>query len=98
MNPETPEPGVWSPEPVNQTPRVAMSFVTRWILLVPRGLQGAIDRLRAWFDPPLELDARPLEIREAIIDCVERRAEPAAAGRRVLPHNLVSVTVMARDK
>jgi hypothetical protein len=75
-----------------------MSRVTRWILLVQRALQGAIDTVRTWFDPPLELDARPLEIREAIVDCVERRAEPAAAGRRVLPHNLVSVTVVARDK
>ena len=75
-----------------------MSRLTRWMLLVQRALQGAVDTLRTWFDPPLESDARPLEIREAIIDCVERRAEPAAAGKRVLPHNLVSVTVVARDK
>jgi FHA domain len=57
-----------------------------------------IATLRAWFDPPIEPDARPLEIREAIVDLVERRAEPAAAGRRVLTHNHVTVTVVTRDK
>ena len=59
---------------------------------------NAVARIRTWFDPPLEADARPLEIREAIIDSAVGRAEPAAAGRRVLPHNHLLVTVIAGDK
>jgi hypothetical protein len=55
----------------------------------------AASRLKMWFEPPLDANARPLEIREAVIDHVERRAEPAAAGRRLLPHNHVTVTVLA---
>jgi hypothetical protein len=58
----------------------------------------ATSRLRTWFDPPLEADARPLEIREAIIDHVERLTEPAAAGRRLLPHAHLTVTVLAETK
>jgi hypothetical protein len=61
-------------------------------------LQRALAQLSTWFEPPLEADARPLEIREAVIDRVEQRVEPAAAGRRVLPHNHVSITVVAGDK
>ena len=61
-------------------------------------IRRAIGRLRTWFDPPIDADARPLEIREAIIDGVERRAEPAAAGRRVLPHNYVVVNVLAEKE
>jgi hypothetical protein len=58
-------------------------------------IRRAIGRLRTWFDPPIDSGARPLEIREAVIDGIERRAEPAAAGRRVLPHNYVLVSVLA---
>ena len=58
----------------------------------------AAAKLRAWFDPPLEDDARPLEIRTAIVEQVEQLTEPAAAGRRVLPRNRVAVTLLARDK
>src|SRR5687767_12837806 len=61
-------------------------------------LRQVLAQLRTWFDPPLEADARPLEIREAVIDAVERRAEPAAAGRRVLPHNHATISVIAEDK
>ena len=57
--------------------------------------RAAVTRLRTWFEPPLDADARPLEIREAIIDHVEARAESAAAGRRVLPHNHVAVSLLA---
>ena len=42
--------------------------------------RSAAARLRAWFEPPLEDDARPLEIRNAVLDRVEQLAEPAAAG------------------
>ena len=57
--------------------------------------RNAIDTLRRWFDPPIETGSRPLEIREAIVDRIEQVTEPAAAGRRVLPFNHVSVTVVA---
>jgi hypothetical protein len=60
--------------------------------------RSAAARLRAWFEPPLEDDARPLEIRHAILDRVEQLAEPAAAGRRVLPRNRIVVTVLAPDE
>ena len=61
-------------------------------------LRQAFAQLEAWFDLPVEADARPLEIREAVIDAIERRAEPAAAGRRVLPHNHATISVIAEDK
>lgn len=51
-------------------------------------------RVRTWFDPPLDADARPLEIREAILDAVGRRVEPAGGGRRVLPIKYAVVTVV----
>src|SRR5690349_19648027 len=60
--------------------------------------RNAAARLRAWFEPPLEDDARPLEIRNAILDRVEQLAEPAAAGRRVLPRNRVVVTLLVQDE
>jgi hypothetical protein len=59
--------------------------------------RSAAARLRAWFEPPLEDDARPLEIRHAILDRIEQLAEPVAAGRRVLPRNRIVVTVLASD-
>jgi hypothetical protein len=69
---------------------------------ITRGLHHAslraIATIRRWFDPPIEADSRPLEIREAVVDRVEQKAEPAAAGRRVLPHNHVIVTVVAADR
>jgi hypothetical protein len=60
--------------------------------------RSAAARVRAWFEPPLEDDARPLEIRHAILEHVEQLAEPAAAGRRVLPRNRIVVTVLAPDE
>ena len=61
-------------------------------------VRSAVDRLRIWFDPPLESDARPLEIREAIVEDIERLAEPAGHGRRVMPYTHFSVTVLAAQK
>ena len=58
----------------------------------------AIARLRTWFDPQIDAAARPLEIREAIIEQVAERTEPSGGGRRVLPHNHVVVTILAADK
>lgn len=62
---------------------------------VGRLAAGALMRVRTWFDPPLDADARPLEVREAILEAVTRRIEPAGGGRRVLPFKHVSATVLA---
>ena len=61
-------------------------------------LRAAVQRVQDWFDPPLDQEAAPLEVREAIIEDIEQRVEPAAAGRRVLPYNRISVTMLAPDK
>ena len=61
-------------------------------------LRAAVQRVQQWFDPPLDGAAAPLEVREAIIEDIEQRVEPAGAGRRVLPYNRVTVTVLAVDK
>jgi hypothetical protein len=69
-------------------------FLTR----VDGALRSAVQRVQMWFDPPLDGEAKPLEIREAIIEDIEQRVESAGAGRRVLPFNRVMVTVLAADK
>ena len=69
-------------------------FLTR----VDGALRSAVQRVQLWFDPPLDGEAKPLEIREAIIEDIEQRVESAGAGRRVLPYNRVTVTVLAADK
>jgi pSer/pThr/pTyr-binding forkhead associated (FHA) protein len=69
-------------------------FLTR----VDGALRSAVLRVQTWFDPPLDGRARPLEIREAIIDDIEQHVEPASAGRRVLPYNHITVTVLAADR
>ena len=61
-------------------------------------VRAAVQRVQQWFDPPLDREAAPLEVREAIIEDIEQRAEPAGAGRRVLPYNHVVVTMLAADK
>lgn len=61
-------------------------------------VHGALDRVGQWFDPPLRSDAKPLEMREAVLEHVEARVEPVGRGRRVLAFNRVSVTVLAENK
>jgi len=61
-------------------------------------LHGTVGRVRSWFNPPLGADARPLEVREAVLECVEARVEPAGHGRRVLPFDRIVVTVLALDR
>jgi hypothetical protein len=65
---------------------------------VDGAVRAAVQRVQLWFDPPLDREAAPLEVREAIVEDVERRIEPAGAGRRVLPYNRVTVTMLAADK
>jgi hypothetical protein len=61
-------------------------------------IRTAAETTKTWFDPPLAADAEPLEVREAIIDDVERRVEPVEGGRRVLPFNRVTIVVLAANK
>ena len=61
---------------------------------IGRGLQ---QRLRTIFDGPLEADATPLEIVQAVLDDVERHVEPAGRGRRVFPYADVVVHVQAAE-
>jgi hypothetical protein len=55
------------------------------------------DNIRRAVDPPLGEDATPLDIRHAILEAIERRVQPAGAGRRVLPDRSVRVKVLAPD-
>ncbi len=65
---------------------------------VDGALRAAVQRVQLWFDPPLDREAAPLEVREAIIEDIEQRVESAGAGRRVLPYNRITVTMLAADK
>lgn len=52
-------------------------------------------RLRTFFDTPIDRDATPLEICQAVLDEVETRIEPAGRGRRVFPYTAMHVRVLA---
>ena len=65
---------------------------------VDGALRAAVQRVQQWFDPPLDREAAPLEVREAIIEEIEQRVESAGAGRRMLPYNRITVTLLAADK
>ena len=60
-------------------------------------IDKVVTRAASLVDPPLARDARPLEVQTAIVDALERRAEPIGGGRRAFPHNHVIVTVLAPD-
>ena len=61
-----------------------------------RSLGGTVvDAVRRAVDPPLDEDARPLDVKRAIVEAVEQQLEPAGAGRRVLPGDRVLVTLLA---
>lgn len=42
-------------------------------------------RLRTFFDTPLDANATPLEIGQAVLDHLERQVQPVARGRRLFP-------------
>jgi hypothetical protein len=50
-------------------------------------------RLKRFFDSPLTSDAKPLEIRQAVLDDIEHKVEPVGRGRRVFPYNRILVRV-----
>jgi hypothetical protein len=61
-------------------------------------MDRVVTRVNTLLDPPLAHDARPIEVQGAIVDAIERRAEPVGAGRRVLPYGRLDVTMLARDE
>jgi hypothetical protein len=50
-------------------------------------------RVRDFFDAPLPPDAAPLELLEAALDQLERKAQPSGRGGRVFPYTRVVVHV-----
>ncbi|HTV01168.1 MAG TPA: FHA domain-containing protein [Luteitalea sp.] len=55
-------------------------------------------RLRQYFEAPLDGDASPLEIGQAVLDDVERRVQPVGRGQRVFPYTQVVIRVLAVDE
>jgi hypothetical protein len=56
-----------------------------------------VEAVRRAVDPPLDADARPIDVKRAIVEAVEQQAEPAGGGRRVLAGDSVQVKVLAED-
>lgn len=50
-------------------------------------------RLKRFFESPLEADATPLEICQAVLDDIESKVEPLGRGRRTLPYNRIVVRI-----
>lgn len=50
-------------------------------------------RLRRFFDTPLDAEATPLEICQAVLDEVEGKVQPVGRGRRVFPYNRLVIRV-----
>lgn len=65
---------------------------------VDAAVRATVERVHQWFEPPLDREAAPIEIREAIVEDIEQRVESAGADRRVLPYNRITVTILAPDK
>jgi len=74
---------------------VSDSIKPDFVTQLQRVTRDVSSRLRRWFDPPLEADARPLEIREGILDRIEAGVEEAGGGKRELPSNRIAITVLA---
>jgi hypothetical protein len=51
-------------------------------------------RLHRFFAGPLGPDAKPLEIRESVLDAIEDKVEPVGRGRRVFPYSRIAVRVI----
>ena len=60
-------------------------------------VRGAAERVERAINPPLTDDARPVDIRQAIVEAIEERVQPVGSGRRVLPDRFVKVRVLAHD-
>jgi hypothetical protein len=63
-----------------------------------RTITGTVaEAIRRAVDPPLGSDPRPIDVRRAIIEAIERQLEPAGGGRRVLPGDAVAVHVLTEQ-
>jgi FHA domain len=56
-----------------------------------------VRRARTLVDPPLDADARPLEVRARVLEMIEARVEPSGNGRRAFPYADVTITLLAED-
>jgi hypothetical protein len=59
-------------------------------------LRRRFQEVKNFLGGPLGPDAKPLEIRAAVVDAIETRVEPIGRGRRALPSNRIIVRVLAR--
>lgn len=50
-------------------------------------------RIKRFFDSPLDTDAAPLEICQAVLDEIESRVQPLGRGRRMFPYNRLTVRI-----
>ena len=63
-----------------------------------RNLGGTVvDAVMRAVDPPLDEDARPLDVKRAIVEAVEQQLEPAGAGRRVLAGDRILVKLLVEQ-
>ena len=63
-----------------------------------RTLGGTVvDAVMRAVDPPLDQDARPLDVKRAIVEAVEQQLEPAGGGRRVLAGDNILVKLLAEQ-
>jgi hypothetical protein len=63
-----------------------------------RALGGRLQAtVKRFFDGPLGPDAKPLEIREAMLDDVEKQVTPVGGGRRVFPFARLVARIVAPD-
>jgi hypothetical protein len=61
-----------------------------------RQLGGAMaDAVRRAVDPPLDDDAKPIDVKRAIVEALEQQVEPAGGGRRILPGDRIEVRILA---
>lgn len=54
-------------------------------------------RVRSFFEPPIDATASPLELLQAALDQLERKAQPSGRGSRVFPYTRVVVHVAQPD-
>lgn len=55
---------------------------------------AAVEQSSRVLNPPLTADAGPVEVQAAILECVERETQPQRDGRRKLPADGLTVTVL----
>ena len=59
-------------------------------------LKQHFDKVKSLLGTQIGLDAKPLEIRAAVLDAIEARVEPLGRGRRAFPYDRIVVRVLIR--